>query len=499
MEKMHKVHSVKYNFIMNFILTASGFIFPLITFPYVSRILLETGNGKVAFVTAYVNYFLMVAQLGIPTYGIRACARVRDDKEKLSRTYQELMIINLVTTTLVTGVYFITLFTVPQLFENRTMFLINSCTFILQFMGTNWLFQALEQYDYITVRNIIFKVISIVLMFILVRQSGDYIIYSTITMFAAYGSNVLNFFRARKYVTFRKKGVYDFKQHFRPIMTLFAQSLAISIYTNLDTIMLGFMKGDAQVGYYSAATRIKVILTSLVTSLGNVLLPRMSYYVKKGMHGEFSRLMVKAMNFALFISIPLALFFFISSSESLRFLAGGRYEPAAMTLSFLALCVIPIGITNVIGIQVLTPLEDEKHVMISVVAGAVTDFLLNLAFIPAFGSTGAAAATLIAEIVVLIMQLRYAKDIIKPVRRYIKLPKYVITGLCAAVPTFLLHLIPFPHPVINVIIEVVVFFGIYAGILYVAKDKMITETLGAAKSKLKLKKSPAGHEDGSNR
>ena len=487
-KKMHKVHSVKYNFIMNFILTASGFIFPLITFPYVSRVLLETGNGKVAFVIAYVNYFLMVAQLGIPTYGIRACARVRDDKEKLSQTYQELMIINLVTTTVITGVYFITLFTVPQLFENRTMFLINSCTFFLQFMGANWLFQALEQYDYITIRNIIFKIISVILMFILVRQSGDYIIYSTITMFAAYGSNVLNFFRARKYVSFRKTGKYDFKRHYKPILTLFAQSLAISIYTNLDTIMLGFMKGDvrdAQVGYYSAATRIKVILTSLVTSLGNVLLPRMSYYVKKGLKSEFSRLMIKAMNFALFISIPLALFFFIASNESLRFIAGARYEPATMTLSFLALCVIPIGITNVIGIQVLTPLEDEKHVMISVIAGAVTDFLLNLAFIPAYGSTGAAVATLIAEVVVLIMQLVYARNIIKPVKRYIKLPKYVITGLIAAAPTFLIHLIHFPHPVINVIIESVIFFGIYAGILYAAKDRMITETLGAAKRKIK--------------
>ena len=489
---MHKVHSVKYNFIMNFILTASGFIFPLITFPYVSRVLLETGTGKVAFVTAYVNYFLMIAQLGIPTYGIRACARVRDDKKKLSQTYQELMIINLVTTTVITGVYFITLFTVPQLFENRTMFLINSCTFFLQFMGANWLFQALEQYDYITIRNIIFKIISVVLMFILVRQSGDFVIYSAITMFAAYGSNVLNFFRARKYISYRKTERYDFRRHFKPILTLFAQSLAISIYTNLDTIMLGFMKGDArdaQVGYYSAATRIKVILTSLVTSLGNVLLPRMSYYVKKGLKGDFARLMIKAMNFALFISIPLGLFFCITSSESLRFLAGARYEPATMTLSFLALCVIPIGITNVLGIQVLTPLEDEKHVMFSVIAGAVTDFLLNLAFIPSFGSTGAAAATLIAEIVVLIMQLIYAKSIIKPVRRYIKLPKYAITGLCSAVPTFLIHLIPFPHPVINLIVEVIVFFGIYAGILYAAKDKMITETIGAAKRKIKRGKS----------
>ena len=484
---MHKVHSVKYNFIMNFILTASGFIFPLITFPYVSRVLMETGTGKVAFVSAYVNYFLMVAQLGIPTYGVRACARVRDDKEKLSKTYQELMLINLCMTLVVTGVYFVTLFTIPQLFENRTMFYINSATFFLTFIGSNWLFQALEQYDYITIRSIIFKIISVVLMFIFVRHAGDYVVYSAITMLAAVGSNVLNFFRARRYVSFKRFGGYDLKRHMKPIMILFAQSLAISIYTNLDTIMLGFMKDDAQVGYYNAATRVKIILVSLVTSLGNVLLPRMSYYVKQGLKKDFYRIMIKALNFALFMSIPLALFLFISSSDCLRVLAGSRYDPATLTLSLLSLTLIPIGITNVLGIQVLTPLEDEKHVMLSVVAGAVTDFVLNWIFITAWGATGAAASTLIAEVVVLIMQMRFARNITRPVRRYIKIPKYVITGLCAAAPTFLIHLIPFPHAVINLIIEAAVFFGIYMGILYLAKDKMLTETLGAARRKLRSK------------
>ena len=483
----HKVRSVKYNFLMNFILTASGFIFPLITFPYVSRVLLETGNGKVAFVTAYVNYFLMVAQLGVPTYGIRACARVRDDKEQLSKTYQELMFINLCMTLVVTGVYFITLFTVPQLFEDRTMFMINSATLFLTFIGSNWLFQALEQYDYITVRSLIFKVISVVLMFILVRQADDYVIYSAITMFAAVGSNVLNFFRARRYVTLKRFERYDLKRHMKPIMTLFAQSLAISIYTNLDTIMLGFMKDDSQVGYYNAATRVKVILVSLVTSLGNVLLPRMSYYVKQGMKKDFSKIMIKALNFALFISIPLGLFFFITSGECLRVLAGARYEPATLTMALLSLTIIPIGITNVLGIQVLTPLEDEKHVMLSVVAGAVTDFVLNWAFIPAFGATGAAASTLIAEVVVLIMQMRYARDITRPVKRYIKVPKYVVTGICAAVPTYFIHLIPFPFAIINVIIEVIVFFGIYLGILYITKDRMLVSTIGAAKNKIRSK------------
>ena len=123
MEK--KQHSVRYNFIMNFILTTSQFLFPLITFPYISRVLLATGNGKVTFVASVANYFMMVASLGIPTYGIRACAQVRDDKDKLSKTAQEIFLINLVMTLLVCITYVICLYTVPRFQADRTLFWIN--------------------------------------------------------------------------------------------------------------------------------------------------------------------------------------------------------------------------------------------------------------------------------------------------------------------------------------------------------------------------------------
>ena len=485
---MPKIHSVKYNFLMNFILTASGFIFPLITFPYISRVLTEVGNGRVSFAAAYANYFLMVAQLGIPTYGIRACARVRDNKEQLSRTYQELMLINLITTSLVTASYLISLAIIPALYEDRTMFLINSITFFLQFLGSNWLFQAMEQYDYITIRSIVFKIISIVLMFVLVHSIDDAVVYCAITVLAAVGSNILNFIHARRFVSFRKTGAYDLKQHVKPIMILFAQSLAISIYTNLDTIMLGFMKTKADVGYYTAATRLKLILASLVTSLGQVLLPRMSYFVKKKMKAEFARIMVKALNFALFISIPLALFFAISAGDCLQVIAGDRYIPATMTMTFLSLTIIPIGITNILGIQVLTPLERERDVMISVIAGAVTDLVLNFIFIPMYASTGAAFATLIAEVVVLALQMYFARNITNPVRKKIYVAKYACIGLAAAVPTFLLNLLPIPFPLLSLILCFVVFVGIYVGLLHLVKDSMLTESIGGLKRKIAAKR-----------
>lgn len=274
MKNNAKIHSVKYNFIMNFILTATQFVFPLITFPYVSRVLGASANGKIAFASSVANYFMMIASLGIPTYGVRACAQVRDNNEKLSKTVKEIFLINMSMTILVMLTYIICIFTVPQFANNRILFVINGLNILLNMFGMNWVFQALEQYDYITFRSIFFKLISIVFMFLFVHQQQDYIIYGFITIFAAVGSYILNFIRIQKLINFKISGPFNIKRHLKPILILFAQSLAVSIYTNLDTVMLGFLKTDTDVGYYNAAIKIKTILLSLVTSLGNVLLPR---------------------------------------------------------------------------------------------------------------------------------------------------------------------------------------------------------------------------------
>lgn len=210
-----RIRSVKFNFIMNFLLTASSIIFPLITFPYVSRVLQAAGNGKVAFATAVLTYFTMFASLGIPTYGIRVCAQVRDDREKLSRTVQELLIINTITMVIVYAVFAVMVFLVPEFAKEKELLFINSITMVLNVFGVSWFYSALEQYAYITACSLTFKVISIVMMFAWVKNPKDYIIYGAITVFASAGSYVLNFINLHKYVTLKKKGPYNFKRHLK--------------------------------------------------------------------------------------------------------------------------------------------------------------------------------------------------------------------------------------------------------------------------------------------
>ena len=472
-----KIHSVKYNFVMNFILTASQFIFPLITFPYVSRVLQASGNGKVSFAASVANYFMMVASLGIPTYGIRACAKVRENKELLSKTVQELYIINLIMTILVTLTYLLSVFLVPRFQEDRALFLINGLNIVLNMFGMNWVFQALEQYDYITFRSISFKLISIVLMFLLVHEPKDYVIYGSITVFAAVGSYILNFIRIRKLIDFRLTGDYDFKQHIKPILVLFSQSLAVSIYTNLDTVMLGFMKTPADVGYYNAAVKIKKLLLSLVSSLGGVLLPRMSYFLKKQRIKEFKDYTLKALNFSLLMSIPLTVFFVLYSNSAILFLAGEGYSGAVLAMQLITIAVIPNGLTGILGIQVLTSLEKEKYVLMSVITGAIVDFLLNLVFIPQLGAAGASLATMIAEFCVLFVQVFFTKNLLWDIREGFRIQWYFLLTIISAAASRLILFINIKSNIITLLSTSVVFFGFYGLGLILIHEPLINNSL----------------------
>ena len=198
---------------MNALLTMSSFIFPLITFPYVSRILLPEGTGTVSFATSVVTYFALFAQLGIPTYGIRACAKVRDDKEALSRTVQEIFLINCVMSVLTYAVFLAALFTVPKMQAEKPLFLIISLTIFFNMIGMEWLYKGLERYTYITVTSIIFKFAALIAMFVLIHDKSDYVIYGGISIFAASASNVCNLINVRKYISIQPAGHYHFRRN----------------------------------------------------------------------------------------------------------------------------------------------------------------------------------------------------------------------------------------------------------------------------------------------
>lgn len=471
-----KVRSLKLNFIMNALLTMSSFIFPLITFPYVSRMLLPDGTGKVSFATSVVSYFSLFAQLGIPYYGIRACAKARDNKEELTRTVHELFFIGVVMCVLSYIFFFIALFFVPRFGEEKKLFLIISLSIFFQTIGVEWLYKALEQYAYITFRSIIFKFIALFAMFALVHEKKDYVIYGGITIFASSASYVLNFLNVHRYIGMKPVGGYHFKKHLKAVAVFFAMSCATTIYTHLDTVMLGFMTTDADVGYYSAAIKIKTILISIVTSLGVVLLPRASYYIEHGLMDDFYRITKKAINFVFLLATPLMLYFTLFAKEGIFFLSGSAYEGSVLPMQIIMPTLLLVGLTNVMGIQMLVPMGKEKIVLYSEIVGAVVDLVINFILIPRIASAGAAIGTLGAEAVVWVVQfMALRKDVTQAYTRvrYVPLLLGVFLGGGASIGLKFLQLGNF----LTLAFSAIVFFGVYSVVLILAKEPLVFEII----------------------
>ena len=470
--KRHK--SIMRNFIMNAILTMSNFIFPLITFPYVSRILLPVGTGKVSFATSLISYFSLFAQLGIPTYGIRACAKVRDNREELTRTAHELLAINIVMDVISYAVLVLALLFVPRLREDRTLYVVVSAMILLTSIGMEWLYKALEQYTYITIRSIVFKFIALVAMFLLIHEQEDYVIYGGISILAGSASNIFNFINVHKYIDLKPVGNYNIRRHLKPAGVFFAMSCATTIYTHLDTVMLGFMATDEDVGYYNAAVRIKSILVSIVTSLGTVLLPRASYNIEHGLMNDFWRISRKAINFVFLVASPMMLYFIFFAKEGIYFLSGTAYTGSIVPMQIIMPTLLFIGLTNILGIQILVPLGKEKIVLYSEIAGAVVDIILNTILIPKYASTGAAIGTLVAEFVVWIVQYSALKndvaDIFKSIH-YFKLIVALVLGSAASLWVKPLGLGSF----VSLVISAILFFGVYGVFLLLTKEELVVE------------------------
>lgn len=483
MKMNNKIKSIKYNFIMNAILAMASVIFPLITFPYITRVLLPEGTGKIAFANSIVSYFSMFAMLGIPTYGIRACAQVRDDKEELSKTVHEIWIINTIMTAVAFTLFYIAIKTIPALKDEYPLMLICGCTIIFNLIGMEWLYKGMESYSFITIRSLLFKVIGIVLMYLMVHKQSDYLVYAAIAVLSNCGYGILNFIYAHKYITFNRRLRYNLKRHLKPIVIFFTMSVAVAVYTNLDIVMLGFLKNTEEVGYYDVAVKVKVILVNLVTALGAVVLPRTSYYVEKKRKEDFYIIIKKTTELVAVISIPLAAFFIIMAKESILFLAGEEYLPAVMPMIIIMPSLVMIGFSNLLGMQILVPFGKEKVVMYSEIIGAAVDAALNLVFIPKFGASGAAFGTLIAEISVLLIQYLYLKAKTPSILGMLEIKKILISLLTSMV---MLYAVKFcqMNLFLTLTLTSIMFFLTYISILVILKESSMMMVISSIKEKI---------------
>ena len=291
--------------------------FPVITFPYASRILAPEGIGKINFANSIVAFFVTLALLGTNSYATREAAKIRDDKYALSKFTKEILFINIFSTVFSYLFFFILVFTVKK-FENYTVLLL-ICSIKIFFMifGMDWLYAATEEFQYITIRSIIFQIISIVFLFLFVRSPNDLYWYALFGILSAVGSNICNFIHSRLYVDLSIHCKLEVSKHLKYIFTFFGMTLVANVYAVLDTTMLGFLTNDTQVGYYSAATKIVKMIIGILTSLATVLLPRLSYCIEKQDKNVFSSLLEKSMSVFWLLSMPMTVGIFLLTTPLL--------------------------------------------------------------------------------------------------------------------------------------------------------------------------------------
>lgn len=469
-------NSIKKNVILNFTYNVINIVFPIITFPYVSRILSVAGLGNVTFFSSIANYSVMVASLGISTYGIRAVSRVKDKKQELSETTFELLVINAIATILVISLLLFSSLFVSKFANEWHLLLINCVLVFATPFGLNWLFSGLEQYSYITKRSIVVKIISLLLVFLLIKKKEDYCIYAGIVSFSGAGAYLFNFFYSKKFISFKGLKNFEFRRHFKPMMILFASSLAISVYINLDTIMLGFINGDEQVGLYTIAVKVKSMLLIAVNAISTVLLPRLSYFIVNNRWDDFQRILKKSLSTITMIAIPLMLFFMIESRDSILFLGGKEFIDATICMQIIMPILLISGISNISGNQILIPMGKEICFMKAVIAGALVDLVLNIILMPLWGCIGAAIATLLAECTQMGIQLYYSKKFIFQAVQLRTIAKVVIAAIIASIITVVTSQIIHFNCIINLTATAIVYFGSYILILLLFREQLMVES-----------------------
>lgn len=481
-----KKKSIKVNALLNIIYTVSNIVFPMITFPYVSQILQVDYLGKVNFFTNIASYATMVAALGISTYGIREVAKSRESKGELSKVVSELLAINSISTAVIVVVLLCSGGLINRLRQDYTLLLLNCLQILATPIGMNWLFSGLEEYSYITKRSLFVKTLSLACVFLFVRDQSDYFIYATILVLSAILGYVWNFVYAQKFVRFQKHKL-NVKRHIKPMLVLFGSILAINVYTHLDTIMLGFINGDKDVGLYTTAVYVKTALLTLVNAISAVMLPRISYYVRVGKAEEIESVLNKSISIICMIAVPLTIFFIVCAKETILVLGGEGYLEAVPCMMIIMPVLLISGFSNITGNQILIPLEKDGCFMKAVICGATVDLLLNMVLMPRYGCIGAAVATLVAELLQMSIQLYFARNYVRKSINRKSIVKIVFSAIVSSL-SFLLMAQFQGVPLLTLAVSAVLYFTLYIGMLLILRETYFISMLKQLKLFLSSKK-----------
>lgn len=420
--------SLKKNFVLNTILTMSTYIVNLLIFPIVSRAIGVEMVGRIGFVVNVVNYFSLFAILGITSVGIREIAGCKEDEDKRSKVFSSILLLSIILTLLSAFIYFILVFTIPRLHQYYLLFLVGLSNLIFTSFLIEWFYQGMEEFEYITYRSLIIKIIYAVAIILFIHKPSDYFLYYCIVTLSVVVNSVVNLIYTKRYVKVSFKRI-EIKKYLKSVVSLGVYKIMTSMYTTFNVLFLGFTCNEVIVGYYYTSTKIFYIILGVMSAFTNVMLPRMSSLLASHNISEFQNKAKSSFDFMFGISIPLAIGGFIMTPEIINIISGSGYEGAIKPMQIIMPVIILSSIAQIYVIQVLIPYKKDNVILFGAFAGACVGILANILFVKQYGAIGSAIALLSAEIANDIVVFRYVSR-----NRLLKFPyltffKIIITSL----------------------------------------------------------------------
>ena len=482
-----KHKSLALNAFLNSFRSVLNILFPLITFPYVSRKLTVEGIGIYNFSNSIVSYFVLIAALGIGTYAVREGAKYRKNKKKITQFSSEVFTINICSTVIAYVLLVLCLIIFPKIHKYYLCILIFSLQIFFTTIGTEWIYQIYEDYTYITIRSIIFQIVSVILLFIFVREPQDYLNYAAITVFSAVGSNVLNFFHARQYCNIHLVFHFNWKKHLPPILILFAAGIANMIYLNSDITLLGVIKDNYIVGIYAVSSKVYNLIKTLISALLIVTIPRLAMLFGNRRMKEYKNILSKLTNTLVILALPASVGLFLLAKEVILIISGPNYLRAISSLRILCFAYIFSILAWILSDCVLIPAKREKKVLISMSSSAILNIVFNILLIPLWNENAAAISTVLAEVCMFSVNYYYAKDIVIDIFQSKKLLKSFFDssiGCIGIVIGCILCNVIFKSILTKTIFSIIISVITYGIILVLLKNVVAIKILKAIKSKL---------------
>ena len=463
--------SIKRNYFYNVSYQILLMITPLITAPYLSRVLGPEGIGAVSYAESIVAYFTLFAILGITTYGQREISYVQDDREKRTRVFWDTKILEVITSVIILTVY--TFFSFRQ--NNSILYIVLSLNIISVVFDITWFFQGIEEFGKIVFRNFLFKLLNIVYIFTFVKNADDYILYAFGQAFFLFAGNLSLWIYLPHYVN---KPQFNKLKPFcdmRTVLSLFIPTIAIQIYTVLDKTMIGIITQDVlQNGYYEQAIKMSRLVLTIVTSLGTVMIPRIGFHYKKGATDVVNSFMYKSYRFVWLAGIPFCFLLIGVSPNFVPWFFGMKFIQVVPLLEILSFLILAVGINNVTGMQYLIPTNRQNLFTFTVISGAITNLFLNLILIPYYKALGAAIASVAAETVIALLQLYLVRNDFSIKNVFFSCRNYLISGILMIVVLKLMD--PFLSPsIIHTFIMGTSGILVYVGMLFIIKDDFFME------------------------